>query len=247
MAPGRRELFTPEVLRVAAAGSETTPVTLPLRVGLPVSAGDSLLVTAMLHNPTTEPYRGVRLTVRLHYTSTGPWTPPADVVPFGTHVTPSLEETAYDIPPGRSRKSLLVRPAVSGTVLALGGHLHRYGVSVRLEDAVTGERLWQTEARRAPDGTVLEVPHDILVWSGGVELRAGHPYRVTAVYDNPTDRTVPWGGMGTLAGILMPDGPWPEADPDAPEYRWSLERELQHEGTLSETPTTRGTASGGGS
>ena len=52
IAPQRRELFSQIMQRVGAAGSETGPVVVPKFLGYPISAGDSLLFTAMFHNPT---------------------------------------------------------------------------------------------------------------------------------------------------------------------------------------------------
>lgn len=225
ISPERRELFSPLMLRIAAAGAETKPILLPSRIGYPLVRGDTLLVTAMLHNPTGTRLEGVRLRIRVRYSPEGPWRPPAEVVPFFTHVTPPLEESEYDLPPGRSRRSIEVRPAVGGRILGLGGHLHRYGTGLRLSEVETGRILWESRAERGPDGTILEIPDDVFVWSGGIEIRPDRSYRVTAFYDNPTGRVIPDGGMGTVGGVILADGPWPTVDPTAPAYRWDLERE----------------------
>jgi hypothetical protein len=119
-----------------------------------------------------------------------------------------------------------VRPSVSGQVLAMGGHLHRYGESLRIEDGETGEILWEKKPVRAEDGTVLEVPDDILVWSGAFDLTAGHAYRVVAVYDNPTGQVIPDGGMGTVGGVIRPRGEWPTVDTSDAEYLWDVEKML---------------------
>jgi hypothetical protein len=58
--PTRRELFSDIMLRIAAVGAETAPVRLPRLLGHRVHAGDSVLVIAMLHNPTATPHTGVR-------------------------------------------------------------------------------------------------------------------------------------------------------------------------------------------
>ena len=227
LVPNRRELFSPVMLRVAGAGGETQATEVPREVGYRISEGDSLVFTAMLHNPTKGPLGAARLRVRLRYSPEATsWQEPAGVVPFFTHVTGLMQEPAYDLSPGRSERSALVRPATSGTVLAMGGHLHRYGVSMRIEDALTGQRLWETHAVRAPDGTVLEVPDEILVWSGSFELKANREYRVVALYDNPTGGTLPEGGMGTLGGIIRPTGVWPAADRSNAAYLWDAARLL---------------------
>jgi hypothetical protein len=227
LVPNRRELFSPMMLRVAGAGGETRAPGLPAEVGYRVAAGDSVIFTAMLHNPTSGPLGDVKLRIRLRYSPEGgSWQPPADVVPFFTHVTPPLEETVYDLPAGRSEHAIEVRPAVSGTVLAMGGHLHRYGVGLRVEDVETNEVLWESDARRLGDGTVIEIPNDILVWGGSFDLVAGHPYRVVAVYDNPTGQMIPDGAMGTVGGVMRPRGDWPSVERSDVTYRWDWERML---------------------
>ncbi len=86
--PDRRELFHTVMLRVAGAGGETRPVSLPPEVGYRVSEGDSLVFTAMLHNPTGAALGDARLVVWLRYSpAAGTWRSPVDVVPFFTHVT----------------------------------------------------------------------------------------------------------------------------------------------------------------
>jgi hypothetical protein len=225
MQPSRRELFNPILLHLAGAGGETMPVRLPRQVGYPLEEGDTLLVTAMLHNPSDRSLQGVQLQLALQYSPPGSWQPPLEVMPFFTHVTPPMSDPSYDLPPGRSEKSIELTPAVSGQVLGLGGHLHRYGVLLRLEDTTEGKVLWEKEAERAADGRVLEIPYDRFVWSRSPRLRSGHTYRLTAVHDNPTGETIPLGGMGTLGGAIVPDGPWPSVDRLAPEYTWYLRRE----------------------
>jgi hypothetical protein len=227
LVPNRRELFSPVMLRVVGAGGETKATDVPPEVGYRISAGDSLAFTAMLHNPTGRALGSVRLRVQLRYSPEATaWRAPADVVPFFTHVTGLMQEPAYDLPPGRSERSALVRPATSGTVIAMGGHLHRYGVSLRIEDAVTKRTLWETYAVRDADGTVLEVPDEVLVWNGSFELMADREYRVVAVYDNPTGRTLLDEGMGTLGGVIRPAGPWPAADRNDVAYLWDAARVL---------------------
>jgi hypothetical protein len=53
------------------------------------------------------------------------------VMPVYLDVVPHGGFHSYDLPPGRSERSWEGRPAVGGRILALGGHLHRYGVSLR--------------------------------------------------------------------------------------------------------------------
>ena len=226
IAPERRELFSPVVLHLAGAGGETMAVSLPRQVGYPLEAGDSLLVTAMLHNPTNHSLEGVQLQITLHYSPPGSWQSPMPIVPFFTHVTAPMHEPSYDLPPGISAQSLEIKPSVSGRILGIGGHMHKYGVLLRLEDVTRGRLLWEKKAVRSPDGTVLEIPQQKYVWSSGPALRSDRTYRVTAVYDNPTGDTIPNGGMGTIGGAIVVDDPWPEVDRLAAEYIWYMKREV---------------------
>lgn len=114
MVPDRRELFSPLMLHLVGAGGETTPVSLPRQIGYQLEEGDSLLVTAMLHNPTGRSLEGVQLQITLHYSPPGSWQPPLRVVLFFTHVTPPLQETSYDLP----RSS----PSLRGVTKARGCH-----------------------------------------------------------------------------------------------------------------------------
>ncbi len=224
--PDARELFSQVMLHVVAAGAETAPVTLPRNIGFRVEAGDSLLVSAMLHNPTHADLVGVHLRVTLRYSPEGPWVAPLDVMPFFAHVASDWESVSYDVPPGWSQQTVEIKPAIGGRVLALGGHLHRYGRALRLQSEPDGKVIWEGHAKLAEDGTVLDIPQDHFVWTQGPELEKGHAYRVTAEYDNPTGETIVGGGMATLAGVLVPGEPWPSVDRASEEYKWYLAREL---------------------
>jgi hypothetical protein len=77
---------------------------------------------------------------------------------------------------------------------------------------------------------VLEVPNKVLVLSGSFDLVAGLRYRVVAVYENPTGRTLPLAAMGTVGGVIRPVGSWPEVDRSDPAYRWDEQRMLHSGG-----------------
>jgi hypothetical protein len=225
-APNRRELFNQQMLRIAGAGSETGAVELPTQVGYRIHRGDPLLLTAMLHNPAGAALEDVRVRVHLEYSPEGPWRDPLSAYPFFAQVTEPGVESSYDLPPGRSERSIILRPAVSGSVLGFGGHVHQYGKELRVEDAVTSEVLWRTSPITDSSGAVLRVPSDLFVTRGGIPLEAGHAYRFIAVYDNPTGSIIPGGGMATLGGLFDPDEPWPEADTSHPVYTWDMQKEM---------------------
>lgn len=224
IAKNRRDLFSHVMLRVASAGPETRPVTLPRLLGVRLHRGDTLIMTLMLHNPTPTSRSGVRLRVRVPYTSANSRVGAIGVVPFSVAIGPKDKPNVFDLPPGRSEHYWEGSPATAVRIVGMSGHLHRYGVALRLEDRTTGEILWEARPKRDGAGEVREMPVKLFVWSLGKPMRPDHVYRLTAVYDNPERRTIADGGMGVLGGIvaLSRRGRWPEVDAEHPEYLGDL-------------------------
>jgi len=116
------------------------------------------------------------------------------------------ESISFDVPPGVSTTSAEFTIPVGGRLRAMGGHLHDYGVELRLEDARTNKVLARLKARRTSDGLLRGVSQTrFLLKRRGLRLRANHRYRVVAVYDNPTSRTIAAGAMGFMVGAFIPD------------------------------------------
>ncbi|MBR9989623.1 MAG: hypothetical protein KFH98_07710 [Gemmatimonadetes bacterium] len=224
--PHRRELFMPIALRLVGAGAETRSGRIPQSMGVPFAAGDSLIVTAMVHNPAAQAYHGVRIRVQLHYTPEPARSSPDAVYPFFLHVTAPDMPSDYDLPPGYSERSWEARPAAAGHIIALGGHLHRFGISLRFEDLTTGREIWRTTPDVDSLGNVLGVPRKVYRWTRGPRLHPDRAYRVTAAYFNPTADTIRSGGMGTLGGVFRPDAGWPALAAGDPIYIMDLEREI---------------------
>lgn len=222
--PGRRDLFTPGLYRLAAAGAETAPIELPWPFALALGDDESLLVVAMVHNETDRTVHDATVEILLDY------------VPFGgvprirvetiylDAVEHGLGTHTWDLPPGPSRQSWEGSPAIPGRILALGGHMHRYGTRLLLEDVTAGDTLWQGAPEYGPDGDIVAMPRGQFVTRLGIPLDTAHVYRITAFYENPTGRTIADGAMGTIAGIFKPDrkAVWPAADPLDPFYRRDL-------------------------
>ena len=220
ISPDRRELFSPIMQRIAAAGQETAPVRLPRIFGYPFEVNERVLLKAMLHNPTPTAYDGVRVRVHLRYTPASTLFAPWHVFPFYLDVMPPAGSHAFDLPPGRSEQSWEGRPVVAGRIAALGGHLHRYAEVLRLEDVTAGKVLWESEPMLDEVGNVSGMPQDFVIRRLGIAIDPAHTYRLTAVYDNPTGTTIVDGGMGALGGVLIVDrnAQWPAVDPADPEY-----------------------------
>lgn len=230
IATGQRELFSQIMLRVAAAGQETAPVALPRMVGYRFRKGQELIVTAMLHNPTAQEYRGVKLRVHFPFTPAGAMLRPISVFPFYMDVMPPASLHSYALPTGRSSKSWEARPAISGRILGVSGHLHKYGTALRLEDVTAGRVLWEARPTLGADGDVVDMPQGLFFTTLGIPISRDHVYRLTAEYNNTSGAVIPGGGMGALGGAFAADEPetWPAVDRSHPELK--LDWQLVHTG-----------------
>jgi hypothetical protein len=232
--PGHRELFLPIAHRVVAIGSETGPQSMPwMLFGHPLTQGEDLLVSAMLHNPTDQGYGGVTLTLLLKYVpASRPW-------PFFTVYTWQLDvafpagDKSFDVPPGHFTRSYEAKPAMAGRIVVIAGHLHPYATSLKFEDVTEGRLIWEGKPIVSKPGAELEgVTMGRLYWKLGQKITPYHTYRVTVTYDNTTGQTLPDGGMGVVGGLFIPSGtaPWPVADTGGDLYQMDLmhyRRELQ--------------------
>jgi hypothetical protein len=215
MVPDRVDLFRPIMQRLVAAGEETEAITLPWPFGIPVPEGQELLVYAMLHNPDGVAYGTVWLDMTIPYTDRRR----RGVQPFFIDASPPPGPASWDLPPGRSERSWEGSPAVDGRVLGVGGHLHRFGTELILEDVTAGRVITRLRPDVGPDGEILGVERRRFLWWLGIPLRTDRVYRITAIYDNPTPDTIPWGAMGAIGGAFMPrDREWPRPNARDPLF-----------------------------
>jgi hypothetical protein len=237
MDPSQRELFLPISRRILASGGETGEIRMPwLFVGSPFQAREHVLAYAMVHNPTSVGYHGVRVRLVLSYVPAGrPW-PFLSVVPWQLDVAFPVGDKSFDLPPGTSEHSYEGSPAVAGKLLAIGAHMHAYGRTIELWDATTNELLWHGEPKPAPPGEASPIPMGKFygLTRIGLPMTPEHRYRVRVVYDNPTGKTIPDGGMGVVGGLFAPErhASWPQPNTAEELYQ----KDLQHFMGLNQPP-----------
>lgn len=230
--PDRRELFLPIGLHLLAMSRETPAITVPrLLFGVPLARGQRLIAGAMLANSSGAAYRGVHVRLVLRYVPGGrPW-PLYRTYPWAIDVQyplgrPPTGSKAFDLPPGRTERFWEGSPAIPGTVLGLGGHMHDYGVSLELKDMTTGTVVWRGTPVTDSAGRVITFPlARFYNWRRlGVRVVPTHRYRLTAVYQNRTGRSIRDGGMGAVAGLFVPDrgAEWPAVDTGDTLYQRDL-------------------------
>jgi hypothetical protein len=218
--PDNRELFLPISRRIMAAGSETGGQSMPwMLFGLPVTEGQRMVVTVMLHNPTGVEHLGAALRIRLRYVKTGrPW-PFFNVYPYQLDVAFPAGDKSFDLPPGESSRSYEASPAIEGRLMVMGSHLHENATKIVFEDVTESKVIWEGLPIEE-DGELAGVTIGRLYRKFGVKIYPDHTYRATVHYNNPTDQPIPEGGMGVVAGVFMPSGDaeWPAADTSDPLY-----------------------------
>jgi hypothetical protein len=230
----RRMLLYQGPERLMGAGSETEDIVVPKTIGVPMDAGMKLGMYVAWHNSTGQDLHGVYMKLTMLWTPKNQNPRPVNALPIymDANLTVGVSNT-FDVPPGKSQKAYEFTLPVGGRLLGVGGHLHDYGVRVRLEDAETGKVLTTVTATRDSAGKVLKVSRKLFGVSGdGLKLKAGHRYRVVGEYDNPTNVTQVRGAMAHMSGIFSPDdmSKWPAIDPANPDYQRDL-ASLQVRGT----------------
>jgi len=221
----RRALLGPEIQRMVSVGKETPTELLPPGIGYPVRGGEPVGVNAMLVNPTDTAFRRVYTRVTLPYAREGGLTRPLDIFSISTDVTGNVGRSSdYDVPPGKSSVSHDFTIPISGTLLAVGGHLHDYGTRLLLVNLTTGDTLYDALPTLDSLGKVTAMPMGNLWRRGGYRISGGQRFRLTAFYDNRTSQTIPQGAMGTLGGAFRPEAGqvWPALDPDDPGTKADL-------------------------
>ncbi len=212
----RRQLLYPSYERIFGIGQETEDAYIPKSIGVPMKAGNKLGMYLAWANETGKDLEGVQVRLRLAYSPTNLTPRPLDALPIYMDVNLTVGKgNEFDVPPGKSEKAWEFTPPVSGHLLGVGGHIHDYGVAVRLEDAESGKVLTEVKATRAPDGKVIKIGRRLFAVSGeGIHMKAGHRYRVVGVYDNPTGKLIKLGAMAHMVGLYTPDdySKWPALD-----------------------------------
>jgi hypothetical protein len=142
-------------------------------------------------------------------------------------INPVGRAVDLDLPAGSHTFQADFTMPLTGRILGVGGHLHDYGTTLRL-DEVRGEELREVLTLRAAldaTGKLQGIERKLPGVSGrGIRLREGRTYRMSGHYDNPTGQQLANGAMVHLIGLFAPDRmhDWPGIDAQDPDYRRDL-------------------------
>lgn len=223
----RRQLLYSMTERVFGAGAETEDASIPRSIGVPFPRDTRMGLYVAWHNDTGRDLSGVTLRLTMQWIPRSQNPRPLDVLPLYMDVNLTVGGTnTFDIPVGRSTRSHEFILPSGGRLLGVSGHLHNYGVMVRLEDAESGKVLTRVEPRVDSEGNVSGMGRKLFgVRGAGLRLRAGHRYRVVAEYDNTSGAPLKNGGMAHMVGLFAPDdlSKLPGIDPTDHDYREDMD------------------------
>jgi hypothetical protein len=230
----RRQYIYAATERLFGIGKETEAVLLPGNIAVPLERGQRIGYYVAWHNDTGKDLKAVSVRVIMTWV---PTTVPRDliaVLPFWLDVNNEVGGTnTFDLVPGKSSKSYEFIAPVGGRILGIGGHLHDYGVAIRLEDAESGATLIRLAATKDSNGHIKSMARKFYAFNA-LRLKEGHRYRIVAEYDSPLQATVAKGAMGNMLGVIAPDDlrRWPALNPADPVFQ----RDLASLGLTSWTP-----------
>jgi hypothetical protein len=221
----RRQFVYPAAERLFGIGRESREVPLPGTLAVPLDRGQRLGFYIAWHNDTGRDMHGATVRIVMSWI-------PREVARSYTAVLPMYIDVnntvggsnTFDVPPGKSSKAFEFAASTSGYLLAVTGHLHDYGSSVRLEDAETGKVMVKLAGGRDAAGKIVSMPRKIFLLRP-LRLREGHRYRIVAEYESPLNETIVNGAMANILGVFAPDSRsrWPAIDPADPTFRKDIE------------------------
>ncbi len=102
----------------------------------------------------------------------------------------------YFVPPGGDAREILFELPFDGRIHFIGSHVHPHAESIELFNVSRGERVWEGKRQNDESGQMIGMG----VYSSveGYAVEAMETYRLTAVYENPTERPI-----DAMAGIFI--------------------------------------------
>ncbi|HMD07131.1 MAG TPA: hypothetical protein VKH63_06315 [Candidatus Acidoferrum sp.] len=188
---------------IFGAGGELTHWAEVPGYGYRVQRGDKIRIETMVHNPTDTSYENVYLEVTIPYQQVSDGAKLKSVYPTWMDVK-SCGNSGYDLPVGKSEQTGTVSVKYTGFLLGVGGHMHDYAKQLTLEDVTRKETVATLDAKVDDHGELLSMPTVLFLDRGGYKFDAGDLLKISATYDNPTEKLLRDGAMGIVVGYFVP-------------------------------------------
>lgn len=200
-------------IRIAPAGGDRSPVaprlhlssdrrefTLPAPLGLLVDAGDEIVFEVA---QASGAHDDERLQLSVDGEPVVGSSTRLAVIP--TTVSPSEEMSSKEPTAGRGESSWEWSPAVDGRILAIAGNALAGARHLVLEDAASGERLWERSAPASSAYGARGAPGDVIRL--GIAVHAGRAYRLRVTWrDQATDGATDGADAAerTIVAMMLP-------------------------------------------
>jgi hypothetical protein len=171
----------------------TPDVEVPEGFGIPLGPDDRLHWMPMFNNRSGQPAR-VEMKVRVTLIREKDLVKPLE--PLYASLQSVQVPHLYFVPPGHDEKEVTFEAPFDGRIHFLGTHVHPYGVSIELYNVTRGESVWK--GARKGDSAGPTGAMQVFSSKEGYAVRAGEKYRVTAVYENPTQAPI-----DAMAGLFL--------------------------------------------
>ena len=175
--------------------------------GYEVKRGDQIRIFSAVYNSTATAYPQAFLEIRMGYQTlaNGAATQALkNIFPAWLDVQ-QCDESVYELNPGLNVRSGQFQFRQAGTLLNLRGHLRDFGRRIEIADEARDTPVARLEAQLDPQGHVLSMPIVDFQSFGGYKIASGARLRVTVLYQNPTERTLPDAATGIAVGYFVPD------------------------------------------
>lgn len=187
-----------------AAGNEMKDWPAVPGVGYRVEKGNMIRIFTMFDNQTNRPLKNIYLQVGVEYRLPTKVPELKNIYPAWFSVK-ECGNPAYDLKPGKSTTTGEHTMGYTGMMLAVGGHIHKYGQRLYLENSTRKESIAVLDSKPIPGSQAFSLPIVYLNQNGGYRLSRGDVVKVSAFYDNTTGRLLPRGAMGLVVGYFLPD------------------------------------------
>ena len=182
-----------QVLRSLYSDAFTREIRLPEGFGVPIRAGEDLHWMPMFNNRGE---RTVKVGMKYELTLIRQRDLKQPLKPLFATVRSVENPHLFFVPPGRHQQQATFNLPSDGRIHFISTHIHPHGESVELYNLSRRQQVWQ--GRRKVDATGHMVGMEIYSNPTGYPLKAGETYRITSIYDNPTDH---W--IDAMAGLII--------------------------------------------
>lgn len=191
-AGGDRSLVAPRLHLT----SDRREFTLPAPLGLLVDAGDEIVFEVA---QASGAHDNERLQLSVDGEPVVGSATRLGVIP--TTVSPSLATSSPEPTAGRGEMSWEWSPVVDGRILAISGHALAGAQKLVLEDAASGERLWERSTPASGTYGARRAPGDVIRL--GTAVHAGRVYRLrVTMRDRATDGAD--AAAGAIVAMMLP-------------------------------------------